>query len=362
MNSPGLLSSTRVCRQSAALSLRVLALVTAFAHTILHAAPLPLRIDLQPALIQSDPLPKVGVVFVLAAPDLASLISSPSIVFQSNTPLPTGLRLPLPVTLDFADQAFFRAATWEGLAPALVDIPAGTFVMGTPGSEAEVFPWEGPQTVVKLTRAFKIGKYEVTQAEYQEVMGANPSYFSGLPNRPVEQVSWNNAMEYCQRLTTSQRAAGCLPPGWRYRLPTEAEWEYAGRAGTTTAFAYGTFLRSGMANFVGSQEFDALVGTIINLQGETVGRPVPVGNYAPNAWGLYDMHGNVWEWCLDYWSDTLPGGQVINPRGTEPGPDRVARGGCWYNVGRICRSSYRAKGNPGYRGNETGFRVVLAPE
>lgn len=345
-----------------ALLLTAAAIFASLMPAPLHADPFQLRLDRGSTVLQSAPLPKVGAVFVLAAPDLATLANSPSILFQSNTPLPTGLRAPLPARLDFAGQGFFRAATWDGLAPALVDIPAGTFLMGTPGYEAEVFPWEGPQTAVTLTHAFKMGRYEVTQAEYQAVMGANPSYFTGLASRPVEQVTWANAMDYCQRLTASQRAAGCLPPGWLYRLPTEAEWEYACRAGTATTFAYGPALRSGMANFVGSQEFDGLLGTILNPLGVTAGKPVPVGAYAPNAWGLCDMHGNVWEWCLDSWSDTLPGGQAVNPRGDEPGPNRVVRGGCWYNAGRICRSGYRAKSNSGYRGNETGFRVVLAPE
>ncbi len=326
------------------------------------ASGLPVRIETGPKPLALDPLPQVGAVFVFAAPDLPSLGTSPGILFQSNTPLPEGLRLAPPTSLPFTQQGFFRAAFWPGVAPALVDIPAGTFVMGTPPSEAEAAAWEGPQTVVTLTYGFKMGRYEVNQAEYQAVMGNNPSYFSGVTNRPVEQVTWANAMDYCARLTASQKAAGCLPPGWLYRLPTEAEWEYACRAGTTTAFAYGSALRSGMANFIGRQEYDAVTGSSFNPAGVAIDRPTTVGNYAPNAWGLYDMHGNLWEWCLDRWGYNLPGKSVTDPSGPITGTDRVLRGGCWYNSGRICRSDYRAPGNPTYKGNETGFRVVLAPK
>lgn len=326
------------------------------------AASIPLRFDSGANQVALNALPQNGTVFILGAPELPGLIDSPAIIFQSNTPLPDGFRVTLPSTGDFVRSGFFRAAFWAGLAPVLVDIPAGTFVMGTPPNEAEISPWNTPQTVVTLTYAFKMGKYEVTQAEYQTLMGTNPSYYSGVTNRPVEQVIWADAIAYCERLTASQRAAGCLPPGWRYRLPTEAEWEYACRAGTTTAFAYGPALRSGMANFSASEEYDEVLGRIFNPAGVTVGRPTTVGSYAPNAWGIYDMHGNLWEWCLDRWSDNLPGGSVTNPQGPEVGSSKVVRGGCYYNAGRICRSAYRGKGNPAYRGNETGFRVVLAPQ
>jgi len=326
------------------------------------ASGLPLRIGAGPRPLSLDPLPQVGAVFVFAAPDLPSLGTTPEILFQSNTPLPEGLRLAPPVRLPFTQVGFFRASFWAGIAPALVDIPAGTFLMGTPPTEAEAATWEGLLTAVTLTYGFKMGRYEVTQAEYQSVMGKNPSYYSGVTNRPVEQVTWDNAMDYCARLTASQQAAGCLPAGWLYRLPTEAKWEYACRAGTTTAFAYGTALRSGIANFVGSKEFDSRTGSVFNPKGVTVGRPSQVGNYTPNAWGLYDLHGNLWEWCLDRWSEALPGGTVTDPRGISGGENRVVRGGCWYNSARICKSSYRAKSNPGYIGNETGFRVVLVPK
>ena len=326
------------------------------------ASGLPLHLDPGPTPIVVDPVSQQGSVFVFAAPDLPTLTAGPALLFQSNSPLPNGLRLAAPATIDFSQQGFFRAAFWPGLAPDLVDIPPGTFLMGTPADEPESYPWEKPQTVVTFTYGFKMGKYEVTQAEYQAVMGGNPSYFSGVTNRPVEQMTWASAMDYCARLTASQKAAGCLPAGWRYRLPTEAEWEYACRAGTTTAFGYGPALRSGMANFIGKQEYDAATGTVINTKGIDIDKPTIVGSYAPNAWGLYDMHGNLWEWCLDYWGDAPPGGNVVDPFGPVTGTDRVVRGGCWYTSARVCRSSYRGRGNPVFKGNETGFRIVLAPK
>jgi len=246
-------------------------------------------------------------------------------------------------------------------APALVDIPAGTFVMGSPASEAERFICEGPQTTVTVSYCFKMGKYAVTQAQYQSIAGGNPSYFSGISNRPVEQVSWSDAMNYCFLLTRLEQQAGFLPAGWAYRLPTEAEWEYACRAGTTTAFYFGADLRSGMANFNGYFEYDATLGTMFNSKGIFAEFPVAVGGYAPNAWGLFDMHGNVWEWCLDWWRSNLPGGSATDPSGPATGSDRLVRGGGWYDNATFCRSAFRLRSSPAYRGNDTGFRVVLAP-
>ena len=140
-------------------------------------------------------------------------------------------------------------------APVLVDIPAGTFVMGSPASEAERFTCEGPQTIVTISYSFKMAKYAVTQDQYKSVVGTNPSYFSGVANRPVEQVSWSDATNYCFLLTRLEQQAGFLPANWAYRLPTEAEREYACRAGTATAFHYGPALRSAMANFNGRYEY-----------------------------------------------------------------------------------------------------------
>lgn len=232
----------------------------------------------------------------------------------------------------------------------MVWIPPGTFSMGSPDSEPTRSSLEGPQVQMTISRGFCMGKYEVTQAEYESVMGLNPSGFFGHPDRPVEQVSWDDAMAYCATLTRLERNGGRLPTGWHYRLPTEAEWEYACRAGTTTAFHYGPALRSGMANFDGRYEFPPCGGEMywcLNRAGTYPSRTTDVGSYAPNAWGLYDMHGNVWEWCSDwltvFWT-------------------RAIRGGSWFNCGAYrCRSAMRDGWFPGYRGPDVGFRVVLAP-
>ncbi len=252
---------------------------------------------------------------------------------------------------------FYRAV--EGQSN-LVWIPPGTFTMGSPSNGLERWDFEGPQTVVTLTHGFFIGKYEVNQDEYQSVMSTNPSYFLGDLSRPVDQLTWYDATNYCGRLTEQERQAGRLPNGWVYRLPTDAEWEYACRAGTTTAFYLGQALRSGMANFIGSAEYDAAVGTITNATGVVLAGTVPVGSYAPNGWGLYDMIGNAWEWCQD-WCSPLAGGLVTDPQCPARFNRRVARGGGFRSSGRFCRSAYKIFKDADYRSISFGCRVVLAP-
>ncbi|HXJ58627.1 MAG TPA: formylglycine-generating enzyme family protein [Verrucomicrobiae bacterium] len=253
-------------------------------------------------------------------------------------------------------------------------ISSGTLMMGSPASEPERFDSEGPQTHVTLTHGFYMGKYEVTQGEFLSVMGHNNSYFKNgvtpphggsggavinAAQHPVESVSWFEATEYCEKLTARERLAGRLPAGWTYRLPTEAEWEYACRAYTLSAFHYGAALRSGMANFSGLKEYDSATGTINNPSGINLGRTSEVGKYAPNSFGLYDMHGNVWEWCQD-WFGPYPGGDVLNPKGPAQGGSRVARGGSWGIEAATCRSASRYGPDPGSAYEWIGFRVVLA--
>jgi formylglycine-generating enzyme required for sulfatase activity len=230
--------------------------------------------------------------------------------------------------------------------PDMVSIPAGSFQMGS----TQGLSWEQPVHTVHITRPFWIGKYEVTQAEWQAVMGTNPSFFVG-PNLPVETVAWQDAMAFCAALTTRERAAGRLPMDYQYRLPTEAEWEYCCRAGTTTEFNVGSSLSCGQANFSGAPS-----------GGRCVGQTTNVGSYAPNAWGLHGMHGNVREWCLDAWDGigNYPSGAVSDPY-VSSGPYRVARGGGWNLLAEFGRSAFRFWFYVDSRYYNFGFRVVLAP-
>jgi formylglycine-generating enzyme required for sulfatase activity len=248
---------------------------------------------------------------------------------------------------------FYRAV--EFAAPAnMVFIPPGTFRMGSPTNEVDRDPDEGPQTAVTISRGFWMGKYEVTQGEYLAVMGSNPSYFNtnnGYAedlSRPVENVYWSDATNYCGVLTQRERAAGRIAANSVYRLPTEAEWEYACRAWTSTRFSYGD--DPGYTSLTNYAWYDA------NSDGTTH----PVGQKLANVWGLYDMHGNVWEWCQD-WFDTYPGGIALDPQGPATASARVIRGDGWPSFAGYCRSANRYNGyGPGDSRTIIGFRVVLA--
>jgi formylglycine-generating enzyme required for sulfatase activity len=242
----------------------------------------------------------------------------------------------------------------SGPSPLLnmVPIAPGTFQMGSMAGQLD----ERPVRTVTMTSPFWIGAFEVTQAQYQAVMGSNPSWYQGAnapnaPQRPVEQVSWNDAIAYCQALTAIEQAAGRMPLGYQYRLPTEAEWEYCCRAGTTTEWHTGASLSPNQANFGG-----ALANTTYPF-----GQTAVVGSYAPNAFGLHDMHGNVWEWCLDSYASYAPG-PATDPFVTG-GAARVFRGGSWDNYGTAmdCRSAIRLSLPSSGVGSGIGFRVVLAP-
>jgi len=232
----------------------------------------------------------------------------------------------------------------------LVRIPTNTFVMGSPASEIDRDADEGPETIVTLTQGFWISPYEVTQQEYAGLMGVNPSHFTGDLSRPVESLSWGDATNYCATLTLLERAAGRIPASHKYRLPTEAEWESACRAGTTTRFSHGD--DPGYTNLT----------TYAWYSDNGSNTTHPVGQKAANSRGLYDMHGNVWEWCLD-WYASYPGGSVTNPAvdsltGTLP----VVRGGSYNDGGGAARSADRGAVDPptGMRW-DVGLRVVLAP-
>jgi len=228
-------------------------------------------------------------------------------------------------------------------------IEPGTFMMGSPTDELGRYDDETQHQVI-LTQGYWLGKYEVTQAQYEAVMGTNPSDFKGA-DLPVEQVSWNDAVKFCEWLTAQERAAGRLPEGYEYTLPTEAQWEYACRAGTTTALNSG----KNLSNSSKCSEMDE-VGWYKYNSDETTH---PVGQKLPNAWGLYDMHGNVWEWCLD-WYGAYPTSSVTDPKGPSTGSRRVVRGGSWYNLAGSCRSANRGNGIPSDISYSRGFRVALS--
>jgi formylglycine-generating enzyme required for sulfatase activity len=217
-------------------------------------------------------------------------------------------------------------------------VPSGRFAMGSPLSESDRDSDEVQHEAV-LTRGFFLAETECTQGQWEAVMGGNPSHFKGT-DRPVEQVSWGEAEEYCRKLTAKQRAEGILPKGWEWRLPTEAEWEYAVRAGTTGA-RYG--------------ELD----TIAWHRGNTGSETHPVSQKAANAWGLHDMIGNVWEWCSD-WSGDYPTGSVTDPTGPNSGSSRVIRGGSWSSGARYARSALRNGDDPGNRHFLLSFRPALS--
>jgi formylglycine-generating enzyme required for sulfatase activity len=208
-------------------------------------------------------------------------------------------------------------------------IPPGEFMMGDEN--------ESPQHRVEITRPFYLSVTEVTQEQYRQVLGENPSSKKGADN-PVERVSWIDAVEFCARLSEKE--------GVEYRLPTEAEWEYACRGGTTTKYSFGDD-RSQLRNFAWYE---------VNAER----RHHPVGQKKPNPWGLYDMHGNVREWCQDWYGD-YPSGSTTDPTGAASGSLRVSRGGGWRSVAAICRSASRPGFGPSGRSGHYGFRVALSP-
>ena len=229
----------------------------------------------------------------------------------------------------------------------LVLILPGTFMMGSDHSQEDSEEGdERPVHRVTINYSFYMGKYEVTQAQYRAVMGSNPSGFTG-DRLPVDSVGYPEAVEFTRRLNARN-------DGYTYRLPSEAEWEYACRAGTTTDFAYGPSLSSTQANFDGTEPFgDAPKG--VN-RGETV----PVGRFLPNAWGLYDMHGNVMEWCLDAYHDSYEGAPTDGSAWMSDDRTgmRILRGGSYFDTGNELRSPSRERLNPVICDGNIGFRVV----
>ncbi|MFP4055743.1 MAG: formylglycine-generating enzyme family protein [Candidatus Brocadiia bacterium] len=211
-------------------------------------------------------------------------------------------------------------------------IPAGSFRMGSEAEGDEVPPHK-----VTITRPFYMGVTEVTQKHYEKVMAKNPSRFDG-DDLPVENVSWFDATAFCEKLSEMDDSGS-------YRLPTEAEWEYACRAGTQTTYYWG-------------DEFD---GRYAWIDKEPDGPTNPVGKLRPNKWGLHDMSGNVWEWCQDWYAPNYMGAKQVDPTGPAKGKGRVLRGGSWYYNEDSCRSANRRTHPPERVDGDAGFRVVYVP-
>jgi formylglycine-generating enzyme required for sulfatase activity len=269
----------------------------------------------------------------------SALTTLHSAAADTKTSLPDREVLPAAVEHEFPGLAD-KVAKATGIK--LVLISPGTFLMGSPdGSPSESGADEHPQTKVTLTKPYWLGATDVTQSQFLRVMGENPSVFKGSDN-PVDTVTWVEAFEYCQKLTDREKAAGRLPQGYAYRLPTEAQWEYACRAGTSGA-QYGN------------------LDEVAWYSGNSNGTTHPVGRKQPNAWGLYDMVGNISQWCLD-WLGNYPGGSVSNPVGPSSGSVHIKRGGSWGETAYFCSYANRGGDNPDVLGHSwIGFRLALAP-
>jgi formylglycine-generating enzyme required for sulfatase activity len=237
----------------------------------------------------------------------------------------------------------------------MVLVPAGEFLMGSPASDSHARSWEMPQHRVRITRPFYLGIHPVTQQEYEQVMGDNPSNFKGDARLPVENASWLDAVQFCNRLSERESLAPCyridgddvtVVDVEGLRLPTEAEWEYACRAGTTTKWYCG--------------DAENGLGEVAWYGANSGGKTHPVGKKKPNAWGLFDMHGNVWEWCED-WYREYPAEEVTDPQGPSQTPDRVLRGGSCRGVAWHCRAAFRDGYGPRSRFDFLGFRVAAVP-
>jgi formylglycine-generating enzyme required for sulfatase activity len=263
-----------------------------------------------------------------------------------------------------------NAPSFEGSRPGEVRFveqiemrwcPDGRFRMGSPPNEAERRPDE-TQVDVRITHGFWITKHEVTQGLWARVMGKLPGALTAGAgdDLPVYNVNYAEAEAFCRKLTAQWRASGDLPSTWAFRLPSEAQWEYACRAGTKTATSFGDQLSSRQANFKGDFPYNRAE------KGPTVGRVTRVGSYPPNAWGIHDMHGNVFEWCRDWYHAALPGGadpdlssaKSTATRNSDGTVSRVRRGGCWADEGWACRSAFRLRFEPERRADHIGFRVI----
>jgi sulfatase modifying factor 1 len=242
--------------------------------------------------------------------------------------------------------------------------PPGTFTMGSPPTEPERRPGED-QVEVKLTKGFWMGKYEVTQGDWKRAMGKLPGPLTAeLPegdDYPVGNVNFAEAEAFCRKLTETGHRDGTLPKEWEFRLPTEAQWEYACRAGTTTIFSTGNTISTKQANMLGSKPYNG------GEKGPDLNKAMKVGQFPANAWGLQDMHGNTYEWCRDWYHAKLPGGtdpdlhdaKATAQKNRTGDVSRSRRGGAWTDQGLFIRTAFRLRFEPERRYDHIGFRVVV---
>jgi formylglycine-generating enzyme required for sulfatase activity len=302
-----------------------------------------------------------GLSRLLATPPKATGLSGAADAGLADGPATAAVPGPVPTTHGTIEPSVelcepLSSAGWTTLRDKILTnsigmkfrwIPAGEFLMGSPDVDEAARSEEKPQHRVLIAQPFYLGIYEVTQAEYESVTGTNPSHFkeSG-PTAPVERVSWEDAQEFCRRLSGRAEERGA---GRHYRLPTEAEWEYACRAGTATRYGFDESMES--------------LGDYAWYHDNAERKTHPVGQKKANAWGLYDMQGNVWEWCAD-WYDSgyygrFAGKLAVDPVGPPSASDRVDRGGCWFYFAGGCRAAYRGGDAPAIRTGNLGFRVAL---
>jgi sulfatase modifying factor 1 len=235
-------------------------------------------------------------------------------------------------------------------------IPPGSFMMGSPMDEFQRKNNEKPHHVT-ITKGFYLQTTEITQEQWKNIMGENPSKFNRCPKCPVEFISWFDTQVFIQKLNQLEHTT-------KYRLPTEAEWEYACRAGSETAYSWGNDIDCSKASYSNNTLKSDKCVSYAKERGIKSDQPAPVKSYAPNAFGLYDMNGNVWEWCQD-WYAPYNGGKEMNPTGPELGSDKVdkvRRGGSWYGVGQSCRCGNRNFSHFANRYQTTGFRLVKEVE
>jgi formylglycine-generating enzyme required for sulfatase activity len=237
----------------------------------------------------------------------------------------------------------------NSLGMEFVLIPGGTFIMGSPTDEPHHFKNE-VQHKVTITKPFYMQTTEVTLKQWWALMGKK--FFGrrrGSHDMPVARVSWHDCMKFIKKLNGLNQGT--------YRLPTEAEWEYACRAGSTTAYGWGKTIYCNDAMYGNNTRKANECVDYIKTMGLADDQAAPVEHYKPNAWGIYDMHGNLWEWCQDWYGD-YPHGSVVDPRGPDSGSNKLRRGGSWVGFGYRCRSANRAYANPSVKFKSTGFRLV----